>query len=59
MIKYKCLSYNKDYLNKLDEELKKNSRLHLSFLTMMSINLYFVVKKSCLSLWIYGWLGKV
>ena len=36
LIKYKCLSCNKDYLNKLDEELKKD----LSFLMMISINLF-------------------
>ena len=33
LIKYKCLSCNKDYLNKLNEELKRNSRTHLSLLT--------------------------
>ena len=36
LIKHKCLSCNKDYLNKLDEELKKD----LSFLMMISINLF-------------------
>ena len=35
LIKYKCLSCNKDYLNKLNEELKRNSRTHLSLLTMI------------------------
>ena len=47
LIKYKCLSCNKYYSNKLDKKLKKYSRTH--FLTMMSI-IYFVVKKRCLSL---------
>ena len=36
LIKYKCLSCNKDYLNKLDKKLKKD----LSFLMMISINLF-------------------
>ena len=39
LIKYKCLSCNKDYSNKIDEEFKKILRVHLSFLTMISINL--------------------
>ena len=34
-IKYKCLSCNKDYSNKLDEELKNDLRTHLSFLIMI------------------------
>ena len=36
----KCLSCNKCYSKKLDEELKINSRTHLSFLIMTSINLF-------------------
>ena len=40
LMKYKCLSCSKNYSNKLDEELKRNSRTHLSFLTMISINLF-------------------
>ena len=40
LIKYKCLSYNKYYSNKLDKELKRNLRTHLSFLIMISMNLF-------------------
>ena len=40
LIKHKCLSCNKDYLNKLDQKLKKDLRTHLSFLIIMSINLF-------------------
>ena len=39
LVKYKCLSCNKDYSNKVDEDLKRDSRTHLSFLIMISINL--------------------
>ena len=52
LIKYKCLSCNKDNLNKLDEELKKRFKKYLSFLIMISIN-PFVVKKRCLSLLVH------
>ena len=38
LIKYKCLSCNKDYSNKLDE--KSDLRIHLSFLIMILINLF-------------------
>ena len=34
-IKYKCLSCNKDYSSKLDEELKNDLRTHLSFPIMI------------------------
>ena len=40
MIKYKSLSCKKDYSNKIDEELKKAIRTYLSFLIMISINLF-------------------
>ena len=40
LIKYKCLSCNKDYSKKLDEELDKKFKDTLSFLTMISINLF-------------------
>ena len=40
LIKYKCLSCNKDYANKLDEKLKIHLRTHLSFLVMISISLF-------------------
>ena len=40
-IKYECTSCNKDYSNKIDNELKKNDLLtHLSFLIMISTNLF-------------------
>ena len=31
LIKYKCLSYNKDYSNKLDEKLKKRFKNTFTF----------------------------
>ena len=40
LIKYKCLSCTKDYSYKLDEKLKKRLKTHLSFLIMISINLF-------------------
>ena len=40
LIKHKCLSCNKNYSNKLDEKLESDSRTHLSFLKMISINLF-------------------
>ena len=40
LIKYKCLSCNKNYSNKIHEELKSNLRTYLSFLIMISINLF-------------------
>ena len=42
LMKYKCLSCNKDYSNKLDEKLKKKDlRTDLSFLIMTSINSFY------------------
>ena len=41
LIKYKCLSSNKNNSNKTDEELKNDSKTHLSFLIMKLINLFF------------------
>ena len=40
LLKYKCLSCNKDYLNKIDEELKKRLKNTFKFLIMISINLF-------------------
>ena len=40
LIIYKCLSCNKCYSKKFNEELKRNSRKLLSFLIMISINLF-------------------
>ena len=39
-IKYKCLSFNKNYSNKIDEELKSGLRTNFSFVIMVSINLF-------------------
>ena len=39
-IKYKGLFFHKDYPNKIDEELKKRFKTDISFLTMISINLF-------------------
>ena len=41
LIKYKGLSCNEDYSNKLDENPKSNLRTYLSFLTIASINLFY------------------
>ena len=41
LIKYKYLSCNEHYSNKIDEELKKKDlRTHLSFLIMISMSLF-------------------
>ena len=40
LIKYKCMSCNKDYSNKFDENLKRNLRQHLSCSIKISINLF-------------------
>ena len=40
LLKYKWLSCNKDYSNKLHEELKRDSGIHVSFLIMVSMNLF-------------------
>ena len=59
LIKYKCLSCNKDYSNKLDEKFKnkfKNINLNLSFLIMISIYLFYCQKKVfiLMSIWMTG-----
>ena len=60
LIKYKCLSCNKDYSNKFDEELKKKlSNIFKEIQEQWHYYIYFVVKKRNLSLWIYRWFGKV
>ena len=41
LIKCKCLTCNKDYPNKIDEDLKSNLRTHLNFLLMTSLNLFW------------------
>ena len=40
LIKYKCMSCNKDYSNKFDENLKRNLRQYLSCSIKISINLF-------------------
>ena len=40
LIKYKCLSCNKDYSNKLDEKRKIDLRTYPSFLIMLLIKLF-------------------
>ena len=39
-IKYKCLSCHKNYSTKIDDSTKKDSRTHLSFLIMISVDLF-------------------
>ena len=58
LIKYKCLSCSRDYLNKLAEELKKEFKNKFKF-PNNDINKFIVVKKRCLSSCIYRRLGKV
>ena len=50
LIKYKCLSCNKVYSNKLDKKLKDRFRTHLSILIMISINLFYC-QGNVFSLW--------
>ena len=53
-INYKCPSFNKGYSKKLHEEFSKiNSRTHLSFLIIISINLFCCWKKvfTLMSIW--------
>ena len=44
LIKYKCLSCNKDYSNKLDEKRKIDLRTYPSFLIMLLIVILFLRK---------------
>ena len=57
LIKYKWTPCNKDYSNKIDEELKKQFKNTFKF-SNNDINKFIVVKKRCLSLWVYGWMGR-
>ena len=58
LIKYKCLSCNKDYSNKLDGELKKKFKTAFKF-SNNYINKFSLLLRKSVSLRIYGWLGKV
>ena len=40
LVKYKSLSSNKNYSNKLDEKLKKRFKTYLSFLIIILLNLF-------------------
>ena len=42
LIKYKCLSFNKDYSNKIDEELKKRFKNTFTF-SNKDINKYILL----------------
>ena len=53
MIKYKCLSCNENYSNKIKKELKKQFKNTFKF-NNNDINIYFVVNKRCLSFRVYG-----
>ena len=49
------LSYNKNYSNKIDEELEKRFKNTLRrFLLIMISIIFFVIKKRCLFLWVHG-----
>ena len=43
-IKYKCLSYDKDYSNKLDEELKKSFKSTFKFSSIILIIFFSLTK---------------
>ena len=53
LIKYKCLSSNKDYSSKFDEELKIKITNTLKF-SNNDVNKFILLIKMCLSLGIYG-----
>ena len=59
LIIYKCLSCKKCYSKKLNEKLKKKFKNTFKFSNNDINKFILVVKKRCLSLWIYEWLGKV
>ena len=46
LIKYKCLSYNKDYSNKVDEELKKRLKNTFNF-SNNDINKFILLLRKC------------
>ena len=46
LIKYKCLSYNKDYSNKIDEELKKRLKNTFNF-SNNDINKFILLLRKC------------
>ena len=50
LTKYKCLSCNKNYSNKIDEELKKRFKNTFKFSNNDINNFILLVKKWCLSL---------
>ena len=50
LMKHKCLSCNKNYSEKFNEELKKKSENTLRFSNSDINKFIFVVKKGCLSL---------
>ena len=50
LVKYKCLSCDKGYSNKIDEELKKQFRNTFKFSNNDINKFIFIVKKMCLSL---------
>ena len=50
LIKYTCLSCNKNYSNKIDEELKKRFKNIFKFSNNDINKFIFVIKKRCLSL---------
>ena len=57
LIKYKCLSFNENYSNKIDEKLKKRFKNTFKF-SNNDIN-KFIFSQMGLSLEIYGWLGVI
>ena len=55
LIRYKCLSYNKDYSNKLYEKLKKRFKGTFKFSNNDINKIYFVAKVfTLMSTWING-----
>ena len=58
-IKYKSLSCNKNYSNKIDEELKSRFKDTFKFSNNDMNKFYIVTKKRFLSLWVHEWMGKL
>ena len=60
LIKHKCLPLpcNKNYSSKIDEKLKKQFKKTLTFFNNDINKFILLLRKSVLSLWKHGWLGK-
>ena len=57
LIEQKCLCCNKNYQHKFDEKLKEQVFNAHTF-SNYDNNVYFIIVKRCLLLWIFEWLEK-